>query len=157
TLPARQASLRPRPAAPRFHPATPASPLLLLPRCRLRPDVPPLADLVPLHLPGLHQRPRLARPAIAQRGRRLCAARQRLHPARRPPPGPTPGGPLRAAPLGPAPEPLGPPRQPAAETTLAAGPELLLGPRPGRVPHRPAVCQPPGAGGPLSAAAGPCC
>src|SRR5262249_20638372 len=125
-LPHRQATLRPRAAAPRFHPATPASPLLLLPRCRLRPDVPPLADLVPLHLPGYHNGPGLPGPQIPPRGRRLCAPRHRLPPPRRPPPAPPPGGPLRAPPRGRAPDPLGPPRQPAAETTLAAGPELLL-------------------------------
>src|SRR4051794_13701091 len=108
-LPHRQAPLWPRTATPRLLTPTPARPLLLLPRSRLRSHPPALADLVPLHPPGLRQRPRLARPPTVPGKKRLRANRQRLHPTRRPRPGPTSRRPLLQAPLAHPPGTLGTP------------------------------------------------
>src|SRR5262249_12047364 len=135
-LPHRQTALRRRPAATRLRLPAPTRPLLLLPRSAVRPPPRPGADLVPVHHPGLRQRPRLAGPPTAWRRPRLRAAGQRLPPTRQPSPAPVPGRPLPASRLGEDPERLGPPGQPPAPRVLASGPGLLLGHRPGRIQYR---------------------
>src|SRR5262249_4868426 len=112
-------------------------------------------DLVPLHHPGLRQRPRLAGPTTPPRRGRLRATRQRLYPPRRPDPGPVVGRPLPAPRLGQDPGRLGPPGQPAAPRALAAGPGLLLGHRPGRIQHRCPLPRPARPGRPLPTVVGP--
>ena len=141
-------------AAPVRQP-TPAAtgPLLLLPRSPVRPDPRPLADLVAVHRPGLRQWPRMAGPADGAEEAGLRAAAQRLHPTRRPRPGPTPGRPLRPAQLAEDPQPLGTTGQSVAPRTVPRLPRAL-GRRSGRVRHRPAVHQPRGVGRPVPRAAG---
>ena len=78
-LPQLQARLRQgSPALGQRTPAT-ARLVLLLPRSRTGPDPHPPDDLVPVHRPGLRQRPLLAGSADAQATAGVHPARQRLH------------------------------------------------------------------------------
>ncbi len=63
--------------------ATAARALLLFPRPRARPDPHPADHLVPVHRPGLRQRPFLVGPTDAREEAGIHPARQRLHGPRR--------------------------------------------------------------------------